>query len=142
MTSALRPKYPRDYSGYVWEHLAEQLLLWLCRFLSRVLVITPTCYVCNCAYFLHVTFRQTDSKCVGPMHTLRYFGTDFSCFKQNLVLVLVRDARPVSLCLKPFLLSIELHSRQRMGSSSFLHEAVGVTQSLPGGCSGQWKGSL
>lgn len=28
-----------------------------------------------------------------------------------------------------------------MGSGSFLHEAVDVTQSLPGGCFGQQKGS-
>lgn len=39
------------YSAYIQEHLAGQLLLWLCRFLSRVRVITPTGYMCNCTYF-------------------------------------------------------------------------------------------
>lgn len=68
--------------------------------MSRVLVITPTCYVCNCTYFLHITFYQTDSKCVGPMHMLRYFRTAFLRFKQSLVLVLARGARLIALGLK------------------------------------------
>ncbi|KAF2974394.1 hypothetical protein EK904_009954 [Melospiza melodia maxima] len=54
VSSVLHPKHLYDYSACIQEHLAGQLLLSLCRFLSRVLVITPTGYVCSCTHlFAH-----------------------------------------------------------------------------------------